>query len=252
MHPARSDPQINGSENSVLPGSVTKTNPIDSTELKKLYCHRWQPNLKIPVFYGIWIGLRAVAWNSPHWAITWLCYLAMGYMQMGIMTLCMIAYTASYVRKSGKTGHLRVFAIAPMLISFLCFKEDHLLHHRHNRSPKDPDGFTMGKRAVGDYILFYAYAMFGVFLTAIRFIFIFTLQKFRGKKALIHWTKWHCHVIVVVAVFNWASRQGIVSEVFAIVFWPLIFFGFFNSVRFVADVMERPEIRTACRHSHYY
>ncbi|MEP6605679.1 MAG: fatty acid desaturase, partial [Nitrosospira sp.] len=62
------------------------TSSIDSTELKKLYRHRWQPNLKIPVFYGMWIGLGAIAWNSPHWTITWLCYIAMGYMQMGIMT----------------------------------------------------------------------------------------------------------------------------------------------------------------------
>ena len=30
-------PQINNSENSVLPGFVAKTSPIDSTELKKLY-----------------------------------------------------------------------------------------------------------------------------------------------------------------------------------------------------------------------
>ena len=216
------------------------TGPIDSAELKKLYHHRWQPNLKIPVFYGIWIGLGAIAWNSPHLAITWLCYLAMGYMQMGIMTFMHDCTHSVLFKKKWKNWAFGVFAIAPILISFICFKEDHLLHHRHNRSAKDPDAFTMGKRGIGDYILFYAYAMFGVFLTAIQFIFIFPLQKFTGKKALIHWSEIAFHVIVVVTVFNWASRQGIASEVFEIWFWPLIFFGFFNSVRFVAEHYGTP------------
>ncbi|MDP3279529.1 MAG: fatty acid desaturase, partial [Nitrosomonas sp.] len=61
-------------------------NSIDKAKLKALYQHRWQPNLKIPLFYGIWIGLWIMAWHAPHWAIVWLCYLAMGYMQMGIVT----------------------------------------------------------------------------------------------------------------------------------------------------------------------
>ncbi|MEO6563892.1 MAG: fatty acid desaturase, partial [Nitrosospira sp.] len=163
------------------------TSSIDSAELKKLYLHRWQPNLKIPLFYGMWIGFGAIAWNSSHWVITWLCYLAMGYMQMGIMTFMHDCTHSILFKARWKNWAFGVFAIAPMLISFICFKEDHLLHHRHNRSPKDPDAFTMGKRGIIDYILFYAYAMFGVFLTAIQFIFIFPLQKFRGKKALIHW-----------------------------------------------------------------
>ncbi len=87
----------------------------------------------------------------------------------------------------------------------------------------------MGKRGIIDYILFYAYAMFGVFLTAIQFIFIFPLQKFRGKKALIHWGEIAFHIAIFVALFNWASSQGVASEVFSIWFWPLIFFGCLNS-----------------------
>jgi len=216
------------------------TRAIDSAELKKLYRHRWQPNLKIPLFYGLWIGLGVIAWNSPYWVVTWLCYLAMGYMQMGIMTFMHDCTHSVLFKEKWKNWMFGVFAIIPMLISFVSFKEDHLLHHRHNRSPKDPDAFTMGKRKFGDYLLFYAYALFGVFLTAIQFIFIFPLQKFRGKKALIHWSEIALHVIVAVAIFNWASSQGIASEVFAVWFWPLIFFGFFNSVRFVAEHYGTP------------
>jgi fatty acid desaturase len=216
------------------------TGPIDSHELKKLYQHRWRPNLKIPLFYGAWIGLGAIAWNSSHWIVTWPCYLAMGYMQMGIMTFMHDCTHSVLFKARWKNRAFGSFAIIPMLISFISFKEDHLLHHRHNRSPKDPDAFTMGKRGIGDYILFYAYAMFGVFLTAIQFILIFPLQKFRGTKALIHWSEIGFHIVVFVTAFSWASSQGVVSEVFSIWFWPIIFFGFFNSVRFVAEHYGTP------------
>jgi len=64
-----------------------------------------------------------------------------------------------------------IFAMIPLIISFTSFKEDHLIHHRYNRTPKDPDAFTMGKRGVGDFILFNAYAIVGVVLATYIFWF---------------------------------------------------------------------------------
>lgn len=214
--------------------------PISTIELKKLYQHRWFPNLKILLFYVFWIGLGLIAWNSSNWVITWFCYLAMGYIQMGIMTFMHDCTHSVLFKAKWKNWAFGTFAIIPMLISFISFKEDHLVHHRHNRSAKDPDAFTMGKRGIGDYILFYAYALIGILLTAIQFTFIYPLQKFRGRKALIHWSEIALHIIIVVVIFYWASSQGIVSEVFSIWFWPLVFFGFFNSIRFVAEHYGTP------------
>jgi len=214
--------------------------PIYAAELKSLHQHHWLPNLKIPLFYVFWIGLGVIAWNSSNWGITWLCYLAMGYMQMGIMTFMHDCAHNVLFKKKWKNWAFGTFAIIPMLISFISFKEDHLAHHRYNRSPKDPDAFTMGKRGVGDYFLFYSYALIGVFLTAIQFTFIYPVQKFRGKRALIHLSEIILHIVIFVMIYYWAASQGIVSEVFAIWFWPLIFFGFLNSVRFVAEHYGTP------------
>lgn len=214
--------------------------PISTIEIKKLYQQRSLPNLKILLFYGLWIGLGIISWNSPHWVITWLCYLAMGYMQMGIMTFMHDCTHSVLFKAKWKNWAFGAFAIIPMLISFISFREDHLIHHRHNRSPKDPDAFTMGERGIGDYILFYAYALIGVVLTAVQFTFIYPIQKFRGKKALIHWGEITLHLIIVMAILLWASSHEIVSEVFSVWFWPLVFFGFFNSVRFVAEHYGTP------------
>lgn len=219
---------------------VPMENYIDKAELKALYQHRWQPNLKIPLFYGIWIGLGVIAWHAPHWTVAWFCYLAMGYMQMGIVTFMHDCTHSVLFKAKWKNWVFGTFAMIPLLISFTAFKEDHLIHHRFNRSVKDPDAFTMGKRGVVDYILFYAYALIGVLLTAIQFIFIFPLQKLRGAKALAHWSEIALHAVIVVIIFEWSKSQGIASEVFQLWFWPLIFFGFFNSVRFIAEHYGTP------------
>lgn len=208
---------------------------INLAELKKLYQHRWTPNLKIPLFYGIWIALGVLAWNSSHWILTWLCYLGMGYIQMGIVTFMHDCTHSTLFKARWKNRAFGIFAMIPFIISFTSFKEDHLIHHRYNRTPKDPDAFTMGKRGVGDFILYYAYAIGGVFLTAIQFTLIFPLQVLRGKKALIHWGEIALHVVVMWAIFDWAASQGIANKVFDVWFWPLIFFGFLNSMRFIAE-----------------
>lgn len=208
---------------------------IRSPKLRQLYQHRWAPNLKIPLFYGIWGALGVIAWHNYYWVVTWLCYLAMGYMQMGIVTFMHDCTHNTLFKVRWKNWVFGVFAMIPLIISFTAFKEDHLQHHRYNRTPKDPDAFTMGKRGIGDFILFYAYALVGVFLTAIQFTLIFPLQVLRGRKALFHWLEIALHILVMWGLFYWAASQGIADQVFALWFWPLIFFGFFNSIRFIAE-----------------
>lgn len=208
---------------------------IRSPELRQLYQHRWAPNLKIPFFYGIWGALGVIAWHTDYWVLTWLCYLAMGYMQMGIVTFMHDCTHNTLFKVRWKNWIFGVFAMIPLIISFTAFKEDHLQHHRYNRTPKDPDAFTMGKRGIGDFILFYAYALVGVFLTAIQFTLIFPLQALRGRKALFHWLEIALHISVMWGLFHWAASHGMADQVFALWFWPLIFFGFFNSIRFIAE-----------------
>ena len=53
----------------------------------------------------------------------------------------------------------------PLLVTFVSFKDDHLAHHRYNRSAKDPDAFTMGRRGFLDFVLFYTYILIGAVLT---------------------------------------------------------------------------------------
>jgi fatty acid desaturase len=159
----------------------------------------------------------------------------MGYIQMGIVTFMHDCTHNTLFKVRWKNWAFGTFVMIPLIISFISFKEDHLLHHRYNRTPKDPDAFTMGKRGVGDFILFYAYAVVGVFLTAIQFTLIFPLRVLRGKKALIHWSEIVLHIAVMWIIYDWAASHGIENQVFDIWFWPLIFFGFFNSIRFIAE-----------------
>ncbi|MBX9613790.1 MAG: fatty acid desaturase [Burkholderiales bacterium] len=215
-------------------------NQIDNIALKNLYQHRWQPNLKIPLFYGIWIGLGAMAWNAQHWFIVWPCYVGMGYMQMGVVTFMHDGVHNVLFKARWKNWAFGIFAMVPLLISFIAFREDHLIHHRHNRTAQDLDAFMMGQRGVGDFIVFYTYALAGVLLTALQFIFIFPAQSLRGKKAAIHLAEMALHVAVAVALFEWVSRLGVAFHALMLWFWPIVCFSFFNSVRFVAEHYGTP------------
>jgi fatty acid desaturase len=72
-------------------------------------------------------------------------------------------------RRVGRNWAFGIFSTIPIIITFVSFREDHLDHHRYNRSARDPDAFTMGKRSALDFLLFYAYIVIGGVLTIIQF-----------------------------------------------------------------------------------
>jgi fatty acid desaturase len=56
-----------------------------------------------------------------------------------------------------------------------------------------------------------------------------------GIWAWFHWLEMALHIAVMWGLFHWAVSQGMADQALALWFWPLIFFGFFNSIRFIAE-----------------
>src|SRR3546814_19056583 len=76
--------------------------------------------------------------------------------------------------------------MTPLLASFVAFKEDHLEHHRYNRSYQDPDAFTMGKRGPLDFVLFYGYIAASALLSFLHFHLLYPIGKFNRRNWAIH------------------------------------------------------------------
>ena len=209
---------------------------LSALELKPLYQHRALPNLKIPLFYVLWIGFGYLAWNSENLWLDILCYFAMGYMQMGVVTFMHDATHSVLFKEKWKNWTFGILSMFPLVISFMSFKDDHLVHHQFNRSEKDPDAFTMGKRRWYEFLIFYIYMLLGsVPLSTVWFGFLYASIYLRGKKAFIHWGEMFAHAVFYYFLLTWASENGILTKLLEVWIYPLLVLGYLNSVRFVAE-----------------
>jgi len=112
--------------------------------LRHLYQPTWYYNLKIPLFYGLLIGCGYVAWYTPHTAVRWSCIWEWAICGMGIVTFMHDCTHSVLFQAKWKNWAVWAVCDPPVLVTFSAFRADHLEHHRYNRSPRDPDAFTMG------------------------------------------------------------------------------------------------------------
>jgi fatty acid desaturase len=217
-----------------------KVGKISPVLLKEVYQHTWYHNLKIPLFYGLLLTAGYVAWTTTSASVRGLMYGGMGYLWMSIVTFMHDCTHSVLFKARWKNWLFGVFSMVPLLVTFISFKEDHLEHHRYNRSPKDPDAFTMGKRGALDFLLFYAYIAIGGLLTIIQFTFIYPIQKFDREQWLIHGAELFLRVIVLGGLIVWTSRLGVLDQFLQLWLIPAYIFSLLNSVRFIAEHYETP------------
>jgi fatty acid desaturase len=195
---------------------------------------------KIALFVAIMALLSWGAWNSELEAVDLLAYFALGYMWMGMVTFMHEATHNTLFPKKWQNWVFGIITMIPLVVTFVSFKEDHLEHHRYNRSPKDPDAFTMGRRGVLDFIAFYAYIVAGALLTLIHFTFIYPIKYFDRRRWAIHCGEIALKAVCYIAFLSWAQRHGVRGEVLALWFAPVIAFSVFNSMRFLVEHYETP------------
>ena len=213
---------------------------VPPSALRNLYRHTWHHNLKIPLFYGIMMVCGWLAWQSPNVAVRWGAYACIGYLWMSIVTFMHDATHNVLFKKRWKNWAFGLFSTLPIFVTFVAFKEDHLEHHRHNRSPSDPDAFTMGDRTPVDFLLFYSYMALGVVLTVVQFNFIYPFRQFRGRRLRIHLAELFARIALYSSVLAWAAHAEVLEKVLALWLVPAVIFSFLNSMRFVAEHYGTP------------
>jgi fatty acid desaturase len=219
---------------------VETARKIPPALLRELYQHRWRHNLKIPLFYGLLLAAGYLAWTTSSVWFQWVMYGCMGYLWMSIVTFMHDCTHETLFKRRWKNWAFGIFSMIPLLATFITFKEDHLEHHRYNRSAQDPDAFTMGKRGVVDFVLFYAYILVGGLLTIIHFTLLYPIQRFGRRQWLIHGAEVLLRVVVVGGLLVWTSRLGVLDRFLEVWLIPAYIFTFLNSVRFIAEHYETP------------
>jgi fatty acid desaturase len=194
----------------------------------------------MPLFFGLKGMLTWLAWDTQSGLLKWSAYLALGYLWMSIVTLMHDATHNALFAKPWKNWAFGILTMIPLMASFVSFKEDHLAHHRYNRSPRDPDAFTMGKRGALDFVAFYGYIVAGALLSFVHFNFIYPVKHFNARKWAIHIAESVLKIACYVALLVWAHRHGVLGKTLEVWLVPIYIFSLFNSVRFIAEHYETP------------
>jgi fatty acid desaturase len=224
-----------------IPQNRPRKDLIPRERLDELRTMRSVPNLvKIPLFVGIMVALTWFAWVTGSGVGRWCAYLALGYMWMGIVTFMHEATHNTLFRERWANWAFGIASMIPLMVCFVAFKEDHLAHHRHNRSPEDPDAFTMGKRGVIDFVLFYTYAVAGVLLSFLHFNLLYPFQRFDRKRWAIHVFEMALRVGFAAVLVSWAVANGVLAKTLEVWLVPILFFSVFNSARFIAEHYGTP------------
>lgn len=195
---------------------------------------------KILLFFAIMAVLGAVAWTVDSALVQWSAYIALGYMWMSIVTFMHEATHNALFAKTWQNWAFGIVTMMPLMATFVAFKDDHLEHHRYNRSPQDPDAFTMGRRRVVDFVLFYAYFVLGGLLSFVHFNLLYPLRSFNRSRWAIHVSEIVFKTACYWALIAWAQQQGVLSQALQLWLIPVFFFSVFNSMRFIAEHYETP------------
>ena len=172
--------------------------------------------------------------------IDWPCYVALGYLWMSLVTFMHDATHDSLLPRKWQNLAFGIVSMLPLPITFIAFREDHLRHHRFNRSVRDPDAFTMGSRRVIDFIVFYLYLLVGGALTVLQFALIYPVQYFGRRAWSIHLFEIALKAAAWSSLWMWAASNGMTDRILAVWLWPMLFFSVFNSLRFIAEHYETP------------
>ena len=214
---------------------------LNRADQVRLTIMRIAPNAtKIPLFVGLMVAAGWLAWTTTSSALLWVAYLALGYLWMSIVTFMHDGTHHTLFRRSWLNTAFGVIAMIPIGVSFIAFRMDHLEHHRHNRSPRDPDAFTMGKRQVVDFVLFYAYMIAGALLSFVHFNLLYPLKRFNGRQWAMHLFEMALKAAAYTALVVWAREQGVLDKVLALWLIPIFIFSLFNSIRFIAEHYNTP------------
>ena len=214
---------------------------LSRADLTRLTTLRVLPNLtKIPLFLGLMVVAGVLTWTTDSAIVDWTMYVLLGYLWMSIVTFMHDATHHTLFRRRWLNAAFGIVAMIPVGVSFVAFRKDHLEHHRHNRSPRDPDAFTMGRRGVADMVLFYAYMVAGALLSFLHFNVLYPIRSFDRREWAMHLFEMALKVAACVGLVYWALAHDTLGKTLALWLIPIFIFSLFNSVRFIAEHYNTP------------
>jgi len=136
--------------------------------------------VRIGLVGGLWLGLAVGAQAAGPWWAKGALWLGAGFFVNGLVQLAHETWHHNLfesARANVAFGHLLGWLVG---ISYEPMRHDHLMHHKFNRTARDPDAYNAGTPSVATVVRFYAVAFLGLPLAIPFFNFLYPLTLGKG------------------------------------------------------------------------
>ena len=193
---------------------------------------------KLGLLFFIWVLFGFVIVHTNSLLLKIILCLALGYFINGLVQLIHESWHNNLFHKPWQNR------LAGHCLSFLFFtlynppRHGHMLHHRHNRTDKDPDAYNTGKKSWDLLLIYYGVFLLGVPLAIIHFNLLYPLQFYKRKQLRKHWMQLGLLIGLQVALWSFVVKADLFSYAWQLWLMPLLCTSVWNGMKSVADHFE--------------
>jgi fatty acid desaturase len=216
---------------------ASQLTPERRTQIREL--HRIRPawNLMVPVFALVWAGAAWAVLRYPLWPVRAAGIVLMGAVVHALAILMHEGIHGNLFRNHTLDRWVGFLCGAPALFSCTAYRVTHLLHHRFNRSAKDPDEFSnLSRNRVVLSVAFYSWLLVGMAVYVIHVPLTALIKGSRSQRAAVVLEELLLAALYA-AVVTTALRLGFGTALLWCWVYPMGFAALLGSVRGWAEHM---------------
>ncbi len=209
---------------------------LSNEEWRTLLRPRLLPTVfRIVLITALWLSCSFVAHRSDSVWVKIVCWALAGFFVNGLVQCAHETWhhnLFAHKRANQVMGHLLGWLIG---ISYESMRHDHLLHHKWNRTPRDPDAYNAGTPSLGTWLLFYSVVFLGIPLAIPFFNFLYPLLFMDGRTRARHFRHLLGYVVVHLTVWSLIVATGTLALALDLWIVPLLFATPWNGLKSIAD-----------------
>ncbi|KTD57223.1 fatty acid desaturase family protein [Legionella shakespearei] len=190
--------------------------------------------VKIITLFSIWAAGAALILQLS-WPGKLIVGLLLGFFINGLIQLIHEAWHYNLFNSRKLNAFFGHFLSFIFLVLYAPARHGHVLHHRYNRTEKDPDAYNTGEASLKLNFMYYGVFLIGAPLAIIHFNLLYPLQQYNRQQILRHCLQ--LAVLVSVLGFIWWLGCQLNWQQHMVQCWllPILLTSPWNGLKSVAD-----------------
>lgn len=190
---------------------------------------------KLVFLFSIWCFFGYLILHTDSWLLKIILWFSLGYFINGLVQL---GHDSWHNNLFTKRWQNRLFGHGLSLIFFVLYnpsRHGHILHHKHNRTEKDPDAYNTGKKSWDLILIYYGVFLLGVPLAIIHFNILYPLQFYKREQLFTHFMQFGLLILIQIMLWTIIVKSDLTYAACQLWLIPLLFTSFWNGMKSVAD-----------------